>query len=114
MDELRQRVGDLESTLTEHELRRKELKQAREQIEGSMTRALEALETLDVAVANHLACHPEPLAAWKRSRALPQTKRRRAAATEADPAPAAPEAAAVPAAPDASPSSPAGSAEQAA
>lgn len=75
MDELMQRVGDLESTLTEHELRRKEQTQARAQIERSMTRALEALDTLDVAVANHLASHPEPLAAWKRSRALPSGHR---------------------------------------
>ena len=113
-DELRQRVEDLETTLTEQELRRKEQKQSREQIEGSMTRALEALETLDVAVANHLASDPEQLAAWKRSRVLPRTKRREAADAEAIPAPAAPEAAGVPAAPDAAPSPPVAPAERAA
>ena len=113
-DELRQRVGDLETTLIEHDLRRKELKQAREQIDGSMTRALEALETLDVAVANHLASHPEELAVWKRSRALPQTKRRTAADAESRPAPAAPEAAEVQALPDAASSPSIDSAERAA
>ena len=96
-DELRQRVEDLETTLNEHELRRKEQKHAREQIDGSMTRALEALETLDVAVANHLASDPEQLAAWKRTRVLPRTKRREAADAEASRAPAAREAAEVPA-----------------
>ena len=113
-DELRQRVEDLESTLNEHELRRQEQKQAREQIDGSMTRALEALETLDVAVANHLASDLEQLAPWKRSRVLPRTKRREAADAEAIPAPAAPEAAEAPAAPDAAPSPPVVPAERAA
>ena len=101
-DELRQRVEDLETALTEHDLRRRELQQAREQIDGSMTRALEALETLDVAVTNHLASDPERLTAWKRSRTLPREKRREAADAEAVSAPAAPEVAEVPAAPDAS------------
>lgn len=113
-DELRQRVEDLESTLNEHELPRQEQKQAREQIDGSMTRALGALETLDVAVANHLASDLEQLAAWKRSRVLPRTKRREAADAEAIPAPAAPEAAEAPAAPDAAPSPPVVPAERAA
>lgn len=55
-----------------------------------LTRALEALATLDVAVANHLASDPDQLAAWKRSRALPRTKRRgEAADAEAEPVPAA-------------------------
>ena len=112
-DELRQRVEDLETTLTEHELRRTELKQAREQIDGSMARALEALETLDVAVANHLASDAERLTVWKRSRVLPRAKRREAAGAETIPAPAAPEAAEVPAAPGA-PSPPAVPAESAA
>ncbi len=113
-DELRQRVEDLETTLTEHELRRNELKQAREQIDGSMTRALEELETLDVAVANHLASDAERLTAWKRSRTLPREKRRGAADVEAIPAPAAPEAAAGPAAPDAAQAPPVVPTEEAA
>jgi len=111
MDELRQRVDDLESALNEHELRRREQKQAREQIEGSITRALQALATLDVAVANHLASDPERLAAWERSRALPRT-RRRGEAADAEAAPestsvaAAMEATSVAAAPEAAPSPP--------
>ena len=114
MDDLRQHVNVLETTLNEHELRRTEQRQAREQIDRSITRALEALATLDVAVANHLASDPERLAAWKRSRTLPRSKRpREVAEAEAVAVPAAPEAA-VAAAPDAAPSPPVVPAERAA
>jgi len=113
-DELRQRVADLETTLAEHELRRQELKQAREQIDGSMTRALEALETLDVAVANHLASDVERLTAWKRSRTLPRTKRREAADAEAVSAPPTSETAEASASPDAAQASPVVPTEEAA
>jgi len=115
-DELRQRVESLETTINERDRRRKERSQAREQIDGCLARALAAIETLDVAVANHLASTPETLAEWKRSRALPRTKRHaKAADAEAAPTPAAaeatsaaasPEAASVTAAPDASSSPP--------
>jgi hypothetical protein len=86
--ELQQRVDSLESTLNERDVRLKEQSQAQEQIDGALARALEAIETLDVAVANHLASNPEKLAEWKRSRVLPRTKRRDAAAAEAGPPPA--------------------------
>lgn len=123
-DELQQRVESLETTINERELRRKERSQAREEIDRCLARALEAIETLDVAVANHLASNPETLAEWKRSRALPRTKRRSKgddaeaapapAAAEATSAAASPEATAVMVAPDASPSPPVVTLEKAA
>ena len=123
-DELQQRVESLETTINERELRRKEQSQAREQIDGCLGRAVEAIETLDVAVANHLASNPERLAEWKRSRVLPRSKRRTEADdAEADPAPAAaeatsvvapPEATSVTVAPDAAPPPPVVPAERAA
>ena len=54
--------------------------EARARIIPSMTRALEALKTLDLTVPNHLADDPATLAVWKRERAVNRTKRRKDAA----------------------------------
>jgi len=115
-DELQKHVESLETAINERELRRKERSQAREEIDRCLARALEAIETLDVAVANHLASNPERLAEWKRTRALSRTTRRgkgddaeaapTPAAAEATSAAASPEAASVTAAPNASSSPP--------
>lgn len=125
-EELQQRVETLASAVNERELRRKEQSQARGQIERGLARALEAIETLDVAVANHLASNPETLAAWKRSRTLPRglpRTRRQAEAADTEAAPVTAEAASpavspagtsAPAAPGAASSPPAVPTDQAA
>jgi hypothetical protein len=61
-------------------LRQGEKVEARARIIPSMTRALEALKTLDLTVPNHLADDPATLAVWKRERAVNRLKRRKDAA----------------------------------
>ena len=83
--ELDQRVKALESALNERGRRRDERAQARHRIDASLARAFDAVETLDVAIANHLTGDAATLTAWKRDRRLYRPKRLRTDAVSVEP-----------------------------
>ena len=75
LEELTKRIRAFETALNEHGVRRDEHVQARARVEASLARALEAVATLDVTVANHLAGDPGALAAWKWERQVDRSRR---------------------------------------
>ena len=67
---LGKQVEGFEAVVAEAVTRREELAEMRSRIRVSLTRALEAVDTLDVTVANTFASDAVALAAWKRERRL--------------------------------------------
>ncbi len=98
-------IEAFEAMVAESATRREELAQTRSRLKASVTRALEAVDTLDVTVANTFASDAVTLAAWKRDRRLEKPRPRpravkpaKPAVTSAPAAPAAPLEAVAPAA----------------
>ena len=84
IERLSEQIETFEAAVVERGTRRDELAQTRHRINASLTRALEAVDTLDVTVANTLATDPMTLALWKRERRLEQPRARvKAAAAKA-------------------------------
>lgn len=84
IESLGAQIEAYEAAVAERGTRRDELAQTRNRINASLTRALEAVDTLDVTVANTLATDPIMLALWKRERRLEQPRPRvKAAAAKA-------------------------------
>ena len=101
---LRERIEAFEAAVADAVTRREELAQTRSRIKASLTRALEAVDTLDVTVANTFASDAVTLDAWKRERRLEKPRPRaravvRPAVKSAPAAPPAPPEAVAPAAP---------------
>jgi hypothetical protein len=69
-------IEAFEAAVAETATRRDELRQTRSRIKASLTRALEAVDTLDVTVANTFASDAVTLAAWKRERRLEKPRPR--------------------------------------
>ena len=76
IERLGEQVEAYEVAVVERSTRRDELAQTRNRIDASLTRALEAVDTLDVTVANTFATDPMTLALWKRERRLEQPRAR--------------------------------------
>ena len=72
-------IEPFEIAVNDRGLRRGEKAQARARIIPSLTRALDALQTLDLTVPNHLAGDAVTLAAWKRERRLTRPRPSKAA-----------------------------------
>jgi hypothetical protein len=85
LQELDQCSDAFEAAVNERGMRRDEQVQTRARIESSMARALDAVETLDVIVANHLAGDPITLAAWKHDRRVTRPRRHRTTDTGTEP-----------------------------
>lgn len=75
-------IAAFDGALHERDLRQDDLVQARARIEAALARAFEAIETLDVAVANHLGNDPVTLAVWTRNRRVAYSGRTRTEASE--------------------------------
>jgi len=78
-------IEPYEIALNDRGVQRGEKAQARARIIPSMARALEALDTLDLTVPNHLAGDAVTMAAWKRERRVGKPRRRNVAAAAAEP-----------------------------
>ena len=76
---LGEQIEAFEAVVAETATRRDELAQTRGRLKASLKRALEAVDTLDVTVANTFASDAVTLAAWKRERRL-EVRRPRARA----------------------------------
>ena len=92
---LGKQVEALEAALAETTGRRDELKQTRGTLKASLTRALAAVDTLDVTVANTFASDPVTLEAWKLERRVDKPRQRAravklAASSAPDTSPASP------------------------
>lgn len=82
--ELDERVNALDRALNERGMQRDEKVRARARIDASLQRALDAVETLDVTVANHLGNDPVAMAVWKSDRRMWSPRRTRAGAKAAE------------------------------
>ena len=105
LDELQQHTDALEAALTERGTGRNERNHARAQLEASLERALDALDTLDVTMANHLKGDRAMKAVWKGARRIDYPRRSGTgpSAGEGAAAGSPPETATTPAAADAAP-----------
>lgn len=81
---LGKQVEAFEAVVAETATRRDELKQTRGRLKASLKRALEAVDTLDVTVANTFASDPVTLEVWKRERRLEKPRPRARAVKPAD------------------------------
>jgi len=82
---LGQLIEPFDTALNDRGSSRGEQAQARADIALSMARALEALETLDLTVPNHLAANAVTLAAWISERRLARSKPSRSGDASAEP-----------------------------
>jgi hypothetical protein len=73
---LTQQIEAFEGVVAASVARRDELKQTRSLLNASLKRALEAVDTLDVTVANTFASDAAMLAAWKQARRLEKPRPR--------------------------------------
>lgn len=73
---LTQQIEAFEGVVAESVARRNELRQTRSLLNASLKRALEAVDTLDVTVANTFASDAAMLAAWKQARRLEKPRPR--------------------------------------
>jgi hypothetical protein len=87
-------IEPFETALNERGSKRHERAQARADFMSSLARAIEALDTLDLTLPNHLAENPVTMATWKSERRLARSKPSRNAAATAEPKVEAPPAAA--------------------
>ena len=83
---LGKQIEAFEAMVAESATRREELAQTRNRLNASLKRALEAVDTLDVTVANTFASDAAMLAAWKRERRLEKPRPRPRAVKPAKPA----------------------------
>lgn len=103
IERLGKQVEAFDAAVAESVVRRDELRQTRSRMKASLKRALEAVDTLDVTVANTFASDAVTLEAWKRERRLEKPRPRaragvRPAVKSAPAAPPAPPEAVAPAA----------------
>ena len=88
---VRNEIEAFEAVLAENTMRRDELTQTRNRLKASLKRALEAVDTLDVTVANTFASDADVRATWKLARRLEKPRpRARAVKPVVTSAPAAP------------------------
>jgi hypothetical protein len=85
--ELEGRITAFEQALHQRGMGRDDRVKARADIEAAFTRAMDAVEALDVSVANSLVADPAAQSVWKRDRRVASPRRR--GATPANPVPTA-------------------------
>ena len=73
---VRNEIEAFEAVLAENTMRRDELTQTRTRLKASLKRALEAVDTLDVTVANTFASDADVRATWKLARRLEKPRPR--------------------------------------
>ena len=76
IESLTQHIEAFEGVVAESAARRDELKQTRSLLNESLKRALQAVDTLDVTVANTFSSDAAMLAAWKQARRLEKPRQR--------------------------------------
>ena len=91
IDELPPLIDAFDGALNERGMRRNEQVHVRGRIKASLERAMDAVDTLDVTVANHLRGDSATLAVWKAARRISYRKASRSVSSDAaapgDPAP---------------------------
>ena len=87
LDELPPLIDAFDGALNERGMRRNEQVHVRGRIKASLERAMDAVDTLDVTVANHLRGDSATLAVWKAARRISYRKASRTGAAPGDPAP---------------------------